>query len=889
MVKVRTTIMGFMLIIFFIGMASADFTIGNLSYSLDKYYAPESSLRGWVNISFESQSADSVLESSIGENSSISLINLLKTVSNSNFIYECRPLSCKSDYSASNEETSKIFNLNENESILVGFNISGKKPLSAITSFSMDIKSNNPETERLPLSIDVLNDGQEEWYAYTASDNFGVENTGCFIGISTDKAFISSTPYCERIALSKSPKVEIGAYVEGNNNIYFEMRIKKAEGSDSYKTCTASTTGAEEIDRVGCVPSDFSITEEGNYFVCIKTISEADKDRYEIGYEDRDPCGFTGEYENLYDYDFEIFARPKLYNSSINFTLNNAELVKSQSLITNIEEYMKDYISETYNNNCSKECVIPVRIFSGIVQQIELTNVYLSYFAGISTVSNKSYNIQEKPAEINSKSQLLYFDDAGFNVPEEYGNYSVSIKMDDTVLLSDDIFVREFAAIQSLTPMKTAIKYPTKFTIKVSSIENITTYNWDFGDNTLPSVTAEPSVTHTYNAVGTYILKIDIIDINGRNASKEFNITVGPASEIVPSLLIEVEENLDNIKDKIAGFSQFEQKSINNALNLDGIRNEVIQLKDAASKATFEQEYETILGELLEIKIPETVSKSAVSEGILFYPEQENINLEILKKISGGDYEKDKEDKYKEAVLAWDEENTAMTMTYNEVSAVYENYEEPFLRVFDIHITKQGEDDAYIIIKDMKTLLFEEDYSEKEDSGYNYILLKEKEKEISFSTTENVDFVSLPMFISPGISKLTLAEYSPFEKEGENKRGVILGVIIVFIILIAAGVWIILQLWYKRKYENYLFKDRNQLYNIVNYIETEKRKGINEKDISSRLRKTGWTSEQVTYALRKYMGKSTGMPEIIPIEKIFNMVKNIINKTEKKNFPKKNT
>ncbi len=59
------------------------------------------------------------------------------------------------------------------------------------------------------------------------------------------------------------------------------------------------------------------------------------------------------------------------------------------------------------------------------------------------------------------------------------------------------------------------------------------------------------------------------------------------------------------------------------------------------------------------------------------------------------------------------------------------------------------------------------------------------------------------------------------------------------------------------------------LYNLINYIENEKKKGTGERDIAGKLKKSGWNSEQVTYALRKYAGKRTGMPEIISTEKIF--------------------
>ena len=108
---------------------------------------------------------------------------------------------------------------------------------------------------------------------------------------------------------------------------------------------------------------------------------------------------------------------------------------------------------------------------------------------------------------------------------------------------------------------------------------------------------------------------------------------------------------------------------------------------------------------------------------------------------------------------------------------------------------------------------------------------------------------------------------------------------LIAILFLAAIIWVILQIWYTRKYENYLFKDRNNLYNLVNYIETEKKKEMGEKDIISKLKKSGWTSEQLRYALRKYAGKETGLPQIIPIGKILEGLRKI--KSAKKSFVKK--
>ncbi|OGJ13270.1 hypothetical protein A3K82_01785 [Candidatus Pacearchaeota archaeon RBG_19FT_COMBO_34_9] len=886
------------LTIFFISLISADFTVGDISHSITGNYAPESNITGWINISLSSEPSNSVIESSLG--GTITLIDLIKKISNSGFMYTCSPLSCASNYIASNRENSKTFSLSEGSSVMFGFNLSstGRNLVSEISSFTLNLASNNPETNKFPLAVDILNDGQKEWQAYKSSGNFWDENFGCYIGVagSTTTAKIAQTLYCEKIGMTQTPEVEIGAYishVEGTKSVPFTLSIKRAD-SGEYASCGATAIGSGPNERIACIPQNFHINQDGDYFVCIKATNAPDINKYEIFYEQDSPCGFTGTYSGTYDYDFEIFARQAKYAPAITFTLNNAELAKAGNPI-NIESYVKNYVSSMYNNNCSKGCVIPVKIYSGVEQQISISNALIEYIAGISKdTEGNIYDIAEAPSQISSSGfRRLYLDDSGFKAPAEYDEYILSVTLGSDELFSEEINVSTEAVpdIKFLNPTITGVKYPTKFTVEVGPGKNITKYIWNFGDGSVAQTTTIKEATHTYTTAGNYTLSITISDNRGMNSSKEFSITVAPASQIVPTLLNSLETDLANIKTQIEDFSDFEKKSINEALKLDIVETNLTQMSDAASKAVSEAEYEAILGVLLIIKIPQVVAKTIYSEGIAFYPETDNIHLEILKQAGGGDYT-GKENKYKEAILEWNVANTNAILTYSEISMIYENSEDSSLKVFDFNVANEGPDTAYFIIKDMKNLLFKGDYSEKKEDGYVYIELRES-RNIAFSTTESVDFITLPAFISPSISKLTLTtEWSPFEETGQLKKWIVFSIIVILVLFAAAVAWIILQLWYKRRYENYLFKNRNNLYNLVNFIEIEKKKGTEENEIKEKLKKAGWNSEQLRYAFRKYEGKTTGLPEIIPLGKIIDEIRQIqeelAKKKEKNNLPNKN-
>jgi len=115
--------------------------------------------------------------------------------------------------------------------------------------------------------------------------------------------------------------------------------------------------------------------------------------------------------------------------------------------------------------------------------------------------------------------------------------------------------------------------------------------------------------------------------------------------------------------------------------------------------------------------------------------------------------------------------------------------------------------------------------------------------------------------------------------------------IVISILLLMIGFfgYLGMQLWYKNKYEKYLFPNRNDLLNLVLYIDNARNKGINEREIENKLKKSGWKSEQVSYAMKKYFGKKTGMLLEIPIEKVIGIFKkksdlNKINPSNQRRF-----
>ena len=828
--------------IFLIGFISTKSEVGSLSHLITEFYGPGEHITGWVNLSLKNEPTTSRLYSSIDNiEDNINLLELLKKSSNINFAYSCIPLDCDSNYIARDEGSSKNFSLNDKESTSIGFKITHMKLITDVSGFSLNVtSSDNSESLKLPLTIDVLNDGIIDFEANIASGNFGTKDFGCYIDSTSNKeAGIITSRYCEKVTLPISPNVEIGANVIGTETVEFIMSIGKSDQSFR-ETCSVTATGSGEIK---CSPEDFVIEEGGDYFVCIGTTDSDDDNKYKIKYEEDNPCGFSGDYSNSYEHDFNIFASSGKYAPFKNI------LLEGNSIKDNIE----DYLFSKYENNCTNGCIIPIKFSSGVTQQINLTEPSLNYVAGISTNEKSLYTLEEVPAQMNSNFQKLYLDGALFSVPKIYKEYIFSISLEEDELFSENISVERVPTIKFLTPIRTAAKYQTNFIVYTNWSSNLVEYFWDFGDGS-NKTTVEEKVSHTYNSEGTYKVNVKVTDGDDRSASKIFTINVLSVSEIVPLLLEQSIAGVKEIKKQLVSFSNFEKKSIIYMLNLNETEEKILGFNESISRTTSEGEYGEMFEELLLMNIPQSVEITTVADRILFYPQEKYIDVLALEKIDGGNYNIQDEDAYKDAILAWYNENIETTLNYREISADYGRYKLPLVNLFEIKIKNTGEGEDYIIFKKLEGLFYNEDYSSSEWGSYEYIAFTGSE-DISFSTSEEINFETLPLFIAPKISELVVIEGEITSFEESSKKWIIFGIIIGLIILISFGIWMGIRLWYKKKYEDYLFKDRNNLYNLVNYIDAEKKKGTKEQEILSNLKKAGWNPEQIKYALKRHSGK----------------------------------
>ena len=117
----------------------------------------------------------------------------------------------------------------------------------------------------------------------------------------------------------------------------------------------------------------------------------------------------------------------------------------------------------------------------------------------------------------------------------------------------------------------------------------------------------------------------------------------------------------------------------------------------------------------------------------------------------------------------------------------------------------------------------------------------------------------MPLFIAPRISELQLIDLGSGVGSSKNKNFIWIWISIGILIVASFIAYVLLKKWYGKKYEKKLFKNKNQLYNLSQYIHDSKSQKLPETVIKQNLKKSGWTNEQIRFAMRNYSGKKTGM------------------------------
>lgn len=855
--------------------ASYQFNSSSISSGISDSYAPNGIISGNINISFSSQPYNTNINGVIGSsNYQMTLKDFLsKNGLSSPIGYTCSTSGCEMDYSAIGTGTSnKDFSLVSGDSRAIGFNLTDN--FDSVNRFNLTVYSNAAGGCSIPLKVDVLDDGNYEWIANKGTGDYSCNldsSMGCYnpsLSISPME-LDANQRYCNKIRLSSFPKVRVGASINGSGSAKFLMTLI-GENADFDNSCTFSASGS------GSYSCDInsSSNNDSDFYACIEyqTGSIYSLSRSSATHA----CGYINDESNQINESFSIFAKTDKYAPVGFFSLSG----------NSIEYDISSALENTYGSDCSRGCVIPIKFLSSQNQTISLSSPSVHYVRAIGGVieANTLFDLDKQPALLTMGFRNLDISKLGVIVPSKNTTNPIfQLFIDNTKILSKNIRIIDVPVINSISIEKAPAGINTYFHITASG-KNITKYVWNFGDNSSVQETIVPEIYHTYTSIGNYNLNLSVTNNLG-SANKTFLINVVSPVEYIPLMINSTNNKIINLKNSIALFPPFVNVYFKNKFNLEGLQTHIADLQakyqNAGGSAS---EYISVALDLSNISVPDAI-KSIESQSTKFLINKEIVSVGDVASISGETNDSGNDAEIKNQIYAWNFNSFNILVDEEVYGSFYNEIMDSSVTRIKITITPKEEvDNVYLIINAKKSEITFADSalaSASRDLGSSTgvslgSLSGSKVIELLLPSTFNI--LDSPIYLATKFSLLP-QEPNPqgcnYNKICEKALGETssncrndcrpIGMTIFWLVLLLIGfliVYIILQEWYKRNYESYLFKNKNDLFNLIHFIDNAEKQKITKSDIYKKLQERAWHSEQIDYAYRKYKGLRTGMWEI---------------------------
>ncbi len=859
------------------GLVSAEFVLGNGSFIELNYYGGEF-IRGKLNMSFEGELSGSKFLSNFG--GSVSLIELLnKSGAVAGINYKCTPSDCEEDYSKGASEAYEDVDFNIVGGKVLGFELSGNEV--EVNALDFEIYSGVSSSCKSQIQIDFLDDGEVDFFN-TKYKNIacGEKNFGCFEGESEQYTFLAADEtsfLCERVTLPPAPAYKIGALVQGTGGTLaaglYTLTGQAACGGGKHGG-GGTPIGGEFGVIAGC-----PFNEEFEGLVCI--VNQGESEDYRIRIEQNDEsCGVRREGSQLTNVsaDYEIFAQPLAYDTLGWLDLNAAYYNLTQK---NLYEIADDYIEENYGRDCTEGCYIPISFAAG-----EVTNLDLEQNLRMRTTASKSlkyetdvapsvterefYFLSESDFLIDSNFTILDLEKAEFKVPEVNEEREFTLSFNGEILIEEEIGIETGFEFQ-IAPRFILIGQNVIFS--VNSEEDINSTRWSFGDGSPSVIGAGASAAHTYAEEGEYIIDIEAVNSDGESSKKKVRVIVGEPKVSSQILVQDYEIRLNSLKGDIEKFPEWQRPVLEEAIGFETIETGFVSTKNKFENLhqnASDEEYVEIIEQLLALEIPDDVG---INERGSFPGELgfSNIDVSNIAVISGEEVRDARI--IREGIENWIYQNYDLTLEFESVASRKNLEERIVMRNYKINLNKIGSPNqiSYLIINyPAERMKFNGAIDVRSMQGKSAVYIpidsSSAGRSVEFSIGGNAapKIESLGIFVSPVIGELGISD-KPYE-------GISIGkiefrwarFIIAFSLFLLAflTVYISLQSWYKKSYEKHLFKDSNDLYNLVNFIYNSRRGGMHDGEIRDRLKEKKWSGEQLSYAFRKIDGKRTGMWEI---------------------------
>jgi PKD repeat protein len=848
-------------LVFCLGTVSASITVHNLS--VKDSYAPSDILEGKINLTISDIRHDTMLTTGSGKEM---LFGDFLSANGVVLSGVCTPSDCSSSYvTSASGGTTKSFPIRAGNYSYAGFVLNGDN--IQISGVSFDIASDFARGQILPLKIKFFEDAV--WNYNLFSEEYSQKNYGCYdAATGVPGPLIITSSYCEKIEIQETGSLRIGAKVDAADDKELKMVIYSDTGGASVADCLFNPSSEEDC----VVEPEEDVFDEGEYYVCVES-EEATGYHLYTENSSGDNCGFV--YPNAANIvrDYGIFAKTAKYEDA------------SVANISDFSSYLisaEDLLLSRYSNDCSNDCILPIRI-SGVPQSLEISNIMVTYVSDAGDdQENEIYPLSVSPAIIDYSGEL---DLELLDFELSSGDEDFTLYLGDVKIIDEKLSLFPAPIINSVYPTNPPAGVPITFYADIEFRSNASlTYNWDFGDGT-KETTSSAEIVHTYNEIKNYTLKLSVSAGGNLTKTATFQIRSVNPQEAVNITIVEKRNSLNDAIKDINALPAWYQSAVETIVRTAYFDDELKRIETSRNSAYDQEDFLDIAKSLFALDVPASVFISDQSKFPLL-TELEDIDPEPVKLIGGGGSGNASLDGYKNPILRWQTEFVDSMISMNKVSSISASGNQAsVLVVYSVSVTSNDAGESYFVIgKDRGDLFFKEEAGVRKEGTSSVIILESEEtKAFSFYYEGSED---APLFVSPKLGMLvidadidmTCNSNNRCERDlGENADNcrndckpiwrMVIYLILAFIFVLI--LYTVLQVWYKTRYEKFLFQDRRLLFNLVMFITNARARGMNDDQIYKLLSKSGWSSERINYALRKSVGARTGMFEIIPIEKIF--------------------
>ena len=866
------------LIVFTAGIFLAVSVIASTSYlhnTVAANYSAGDKIKGNIYLSFSQEPTNKTLTSNFQGN--ISLIDFIRAQSSlsEGAQYNCSTQGCVGQYVS--QGMTNGFSIDAGMNKIAGFSVSGAG--ISINKAGFSVSGNALASCAPQISIDPLADGQDIFVNNVAgTQSCGTTYDGCYNQANTIEAtIVTGKEYCEKVTMPAAPAFIVGGEIR-NGTILANLTMKLYDETNGGVAGSCQLPRHTQIFQELNCRINYTTSETRDYYVCVTTSNNGG---YKIGWETSAPTCGTAEGFGASNSDFNLFAETIQYAGSPNFVINDTTYEMQYNL--QLAEVLDDYLADVYGRNCQAQpCVLPIK-FSGDSQSIGLGNAFIEYESvGVPGSVSGMHELAYSPSSITGNNLSLDIEKANFVIPITSSENKFKFFIDGNQLFQKNITIQRSFALD-VQPKIVAFAQNVQFTAIPNA--NITSTTWNFGDGTAVQTSNGSSIIHRYTQRNNSVFELTLTSVNnqGWQATKKFNIYVGDPRELANTTIQDYKKRIENITAQVNTYPVWIIPKMQEILELQNVNSKIVTIENDYRIATTEENFQDVMIDLVALNIPKTVYNFRTGQSLPLAVDYASVNINYLERIENEDVSDNAE--LTERVIGWMNEHFSPEISFQHIAAAYDFDSEILASVFTIETKPSDSPNGTIYLifgQDIENSgLYKSNYNVRSISGIgiDYLQLDTSSNKVfEFLLDGEIDVESLGAYIAPEISALNIisiegectlngicesgedADSCPEDCSKKSFKFTIVGWIILFIS--ALIVYIILQEWYKHKYQKHLFPDENDLYNLMMFIYNARKSGLNDYQIRDRLAQQGWPREKVNFALRKIDGKRIGMLEI---------------------------